>query len=92
VEYPVTLELQNEFLSTELNERILKIKGNKEYGLSAVVRHHGGSATKGHYTALCKDSNDMWREFDDSKVTIIDEADALAATKTAYLLFYSKLK
>jgi hypothetical protein len=24
-----------------------------------MYRHHGGSATKGHYTALCKDSNSV---------------------------------
>ena len=26
-----------------------------KYALTAVVRHHGGSASAGHYTAICKD-------------------------------------
>ena len=97
--YPHKLNLPNKWLSTDLQEQLLKekwdtalkrdvvsipdrsggSKGNIQgldtnssssngsdyddsgvsYTLVAIIRHHGASATAGHYTAVCRHGDDM---------------------------------
>ena len=54
------------------------------YDLSTVVVHVG-KMDAGHYLCFCR-RDDQWFRFDDSKVTLADEKQVLAAD--AYLLFY----
>ncbi|VDK23382.1 unnamed protein product [Taenia asiatica] len=58
------------------------------YDLYGVINHHG-SVQSGHYTAFCFDSADhQWRNFDDSRVTELSEAEI--RTRAAYVLFYKR--
>lgn len=65
---------------------------SRRYVLTAVVQHHGLRATGGHYSTLAKDiSSNIWQSFNDVQVSIVSEDEVLAATKTAYILFYNQL-
>ncbi|PAA82552.1 hypothetical protein BOX15_Mlig033831g3, partial [Macrostomum lignano] len=62
------------------------------YRLIGVLLHHGsGSATSGHYTALCRCS-DRWYHCDDQSVTDCDNIERILASptvaSTAYLIIY----
>jgi ubiquitin carboxyl-terminal hydrolase 10 len=71
-----------------------------QYRLRGVVRHHGASATSGHYTACVlvhkpaskkMPAGDEWQLFDDLNVSPISEEAVLASTDTAYLLMFSRV-
>jgi len=55
------------------------------YSLVSIIRHHGSSVSRGHYTCVSKCSDMTWREMDDSSVTTCapDGSDP-----DAYILFY----
>lgn len=57
------------------------------YDLVAVSNHYG-NMMGGHYTAFCRSPVDgKWREFNDTKVTLLDHT---VVTKEAYILFYQR--
>ena len=56
-----------------------------KFKLTAVVLHEG-KLDEGHYTALGRCRDGMWKKFDDEKVQEINEKDV--CHKNAYLLFY----
>jgi len=60
------------------------------YDLFAVSSHYGGLGV-GHYVAFGKNfENQQWYKFDDSLVSLADEAKVAASTQTAYVLFYQR--
>ncbi|KAJ8900957.1 hypothetical protein NDN08_000254 [Rhodosorus marinus] len=69
--------------------------GESMYQLDAVIVHEGSTMTSGHYYAYVNENG--WYCFDDSDVSVIDEASLrrklftpVKPKKTAYLLFYRK--
>lgn len=59
------------------------------YDLYAVINHSGTLGT-GHYYTYAKNREDMnWYWFNDSQVTLLEDADQVV-TNNAYLLFYFK--
>jgi hypothetical protein len=61
------------------------------YELQGFVLHYGESAYGGHYKAFCKTSNG-WTRFDDTRVKLISQKEALEEAKDAYILYYSKIE
>lgn len=71
------------------------------YRLRGVVRHHGATATSGHYTACvlvhkpatkaAPAGTDEWYLCDDTRVSPIAESAVLASTDTAYLLMFERV-
>ena len=84
----------NRFLSREVHGRCV-------YKLSAVVRHMGDDAKKGHYVTDLPDNDykssldessieaSKWRRCDDSMIHPIDLRKVLEEKDTPYLLFYT---
>lgn len=58
------------------------------YDLYGVCNHHG-TAMGGHYTAYIKGGNNTWYEFNDTRITILQNIDQIVSPK-AYCLFYRK--
>jgi len=58
------------------------------YDLYGVCNHHGG-ANGGHYTALIKGAQGKWYEFNDTRITILQNTDHIVSSN-AYCLFYRK--
>ena len=83
IEFPVRDLNMNTYLAANCVEGL-----NFMYDLYAVVRHSGG-LHGGHYTAACKQHN-KWYNFDDNKVTEIQEVGI--NSDSAYILFYKKQK
>ena len=59
-----------------------------KFHLRGLVRHHGPTLLKGHYTAEVKEGGEWWR-FDDQSVTHASRGD-MWESRDAYLLFYEK--
>ncbi|WWC66816.1 uncharacterized protein I206_100723 [Kwoniella pini CBS 10737] len=82
--------------------------GSIKYRLFGVVYHHGVSASGGHYTvAVSRQDGGGWIHFDDENVTNIPKEDVIVSKeeaengkigliggreKTAYLLFYQRIR
>lgn len=66
------------------------------YDAYAVMRHIGSSGNGGHYISLVRDAarNNIWRKFDDEKVTDFDpnklKPDHRLQNEQAYLVFYAR--
>ena len=66
------------------------------YEAYAVMRHIGTSGNGGHYISLVRDAarGNIWRKFDDEKVTDFDpnklKPDQKLQNEQAYLVFYSR--
>lgn len=59
------------------------------YDLYAVSNHFG-SLEGGHYTAFAKDLDGIWRDYDDSSVSAIENVESTVVREPAYVLFYQK--
>jgi hypothetical protein len=46
-----------------------KSRRHAEYKLTGILLHHGGSALRGHYSAVMRSPNDDWFDFNDEAVT-----------------------
>ena len=58
-----------------------------KYDLYAVSQHYGGMGG-GHYTAVCKNIDGNWYEYDDESCTRISSKNV--CTEAAYVLFYRR--
>lgn len=57
------------------------------YDLYAVSNHYG-SLEGGHYTAYAKSQDGVWRDFDDSSVSVVNNVRDTVVAASAYVLFY----
>ena len=62
-------------------------KNNSKYDLFAVSQHYG-STSGGHYTAVCKNVDGRWYDYNDSSVSRTSESDIVS--NAAYVLFYRR--
>lgn len=75
----------NVLFEKKLNLRKYSVLNKKvQYKLYSICNHYG-ITSGGHYTCICC-KNDIWYEFNDSKVVKIEEKNVF--TKNAYCLFY----
>ena len=63
-----------------------KTDDSMKYRLFAVIVHTG-SLDNGHYYAYGLNDRDQWFEYDDAKITAIDNP----KNKDAYILFYERV-
>lgn len=64
-------------------------RSSHRYMLYAISNHYG-SMGGGHYTAFIRHDGDRWYDFDDNRVSPIDEG--RIKTSAAYVLFYRRLE
>ena len=62
-------------------------KNYSKYDLFAVSQHYGGMGG-GHYTAVCKNIDGKWYEYDDSDCSPVSQNQVI--TNAAYVLFYRR--
>lgn len=61
----------------------------KGYVLSAVIRHHGTTSIKGHYTCDVRCLNKLWLHCNDTSIEWVDSIkDVLEENHDTYMLFY----
>jgi ubiquitin C-terminal hydrolase len=66
-----------------------QVDGNRAvYDLYAVSNHYG-SMGGGHYTAYCKNVNNLWYDFNDSSVSQVRDPSTVISS-AAYVLFYKR--
>jgi ubiquitin carboxyl-terminal hydrolase 8 len=64
---------------------------NVHYELRSIANHYG-SLDGGHYTAVCKNNNGVWCEYNDLKIAIIIDINLLLKNnRIAYALFYERV-
>ena len=80
VDFPIKNLKMNKYLTIQ-NEN------NYIYDLFAVCQHYGGTR-QGHYTAICKNYDEKWYCYDDSKVSPFSEEEI--CSNAAYILFYKR--
>ena len=62
-------------------------KENSKYDLFAVSQHYGGTGG-GHYTAICKNMDGKWYDYNDSSCSSSSSANVVSSS--AYVLFYRR--
>ena len=62
-------------------------KENSKYNLFAVSQHYGGTGG-GHYTAICKNMDGKWYDYNDSSCSSSSSANVVSSS--AYVLFYRR--
>lgn len=67
----------------------LNING-EVFNLTGFVVHIGGSCDFGHYISFNKDSEGVWRRYDDSFVSVVSKQELLR--QLPYILFFSREK
>ena len=86
-------EKNNAYVDFPINDMDMKEyvtgpdKDNSVYDLFAVSQHYGGTGG-GHYTAVCKNIDGNWYNYNDSSVTQTSESDVVSSA--AYVLFYRR--
>ena len=81
----ITTFIEYDVNNLDLSKYVIGPDSHKAiYDLYGVVKHNGSSLSSGHYTAICKTTNDRWIYFNDKKCKDVDKV----VDKDAYLLFY----
>ena len=62
-------------------------KDNSKYDLFAVSQHYGGTGG-GHYTAICKNMDGNWYDYNDSSCSRSSSSNVVSSS--AYVLFYRR--
>ena len=62
-------------------------KDNSKYDLFAVSQHYGGTGG-GHYTAICKNMDGKWYDYNDSSCSTSSSSNVVSSS--AYVLFYRR--
>ncbi|EOA16127.1 hypothetical protein CARUB_v10004260mg [Capsella rubella] len=79
---PLELDLQPYMRNIQENDVPTK------YHLYAFVEHLGSSVAHGHYSSYVRSAPKIWHQFDDAKVTRIEEDSVLS--QDSYILFYAQ--
>ena len=88
------LKKNNKYISYPINNLDLNKyiigpdKNNTNYELICVSEHYG-SMENGHYTASCKNIDENWYHYNDTKCELINN---YVCSKDAYVLFYRRKK
>ena len=85
IDYPINELDMTRYVKNVVPHLRDKIEKNIKYRLIAVVLHEG-KLDEGHYMALGRCKDGVWRKFDDEKVQEVSEKEV--CHKNAYLLFY----
>ncbi|XP_016513950.1 ubiquitin carboxyl-terminal hydrolase 24 [Nicotiana tabacum] len=81
VQFPPELVISRDLLANSTTE-------GRQYQLVSTITHHGREASKGHYTADCRNQSGKWLRFDDASVTAVTINRVLH--DQAYVLFYKQ--
>ena len=66
-------------------------KNDVHYELKSIANHYG-SLDGGHYTAVCKNNNGVWCEYNDLKIAVIIDINLfLKKNRISYALFYERV-
>lgn len=83
---PINIPLS---LPLDTNAELSSTK-NFHYELKSIANHYG-SIDGGHYTAICKNKNGVWCEYNDLQIAVIlDINKVLMQNRDAYALFYER--
>lgn len=97
VSFPVVLQMKDQWMSPICRGKLNAGNDSRgvSYRLTAVVYHHGKTATGGHYTTdlLISHTESQWIRVDDDVVLPISVSQVLEPKpeRQAYLFFYNKL-
>jgi ubiquitin C-terminal hydrolase len=85
---PITIPLT---IPIHKNVELSAINNDFHYELKSIANHYG-SIHNGHYTAVCKNENGTWCEYNDLQIGIIKDINSvLVNNRTAYALFYERV-
>ncbi|KAG7295772.1 hypothetical protein JYU34_020824 [Plutella xylostella] len=88
IDFPIDLKIDQKIMSSKLKYA----QKQRQYKLFAVVYHEGVEAVKGHYLTDTYHGQAGWIRYDDSTVTLVNDAQVLKpkAPRMPYLLMYRR--